>query len=82
MEDNRVKPWQFGVPGLVLGFFLGLIPFIFSLYGNYQFNQGKDVSDLKKVYNIILIVCAVLVLIWLIFIITMVFAAANSATYY
>lgn len=54
-------PWQISTAGLIVGFFLGLIPLLISLLANHQYKQGKDISELIKAYNIIIIFTAIVV---------------------
>lgn len=60
VKVNEQLPWQFSTLGLVLGFFIGMIPFVIALVGNHQFKSGYDTSELKLVYNICLIIIAIL----------------------
>lgn len=59
-KKNKVNlPWQFSTAGIVLGFFVGMIPALIALLGNHQIKQGKDVGELELAYNIIFIVSIV-----------------------
>lgn len=71
IENKVALPWQFSTTGLIVGYFLGIIPFIIALIGNHQMKNGYDASELKTVYNICIIIMAVLLGIILFFILIM-----------
>lgn len=58
--DNQM-PWQFSTTGLVIGFIIGIIPFIIALVGNYQYKCGYETNELRQVYNIFIIIIGALI---------------------
>lgn len=75
---NKI-PWQISTTGIVIGFFIGIVPILISLLGNHQYKQGKDISELIKAYNIILIIMiallGVVVFIFLLIFVIAIFSA-------
>lgn len=77
--NSPVLPWQFSTLGMILGVILGVVPFVLSLVGNYQLKKGYNVDELKKAYNIILIISAVVIGLIIIFYIGLLAIGIGSA---
>ena len=79
---KRVIPWQASTAGMVLGFFFGFVCCLIALMGNYQYKQGKDISELIKAYNIILIIAIIIIALTIVFSIIFAVAIAANGGYY
>lgn len=79
MKLENQMPWQFSTLGLIIGFILGIIPFMIALIGNYQFKLGYDTKELQQIYNIfIIIIGAMIGLIFISVVLTLLFAFAMA----